>query len=132
MSQNPLFPQVNCHIFERRNEHDVSKSFCLHFQVINVMAVSGFSFLLVTEQKFEHRAVWVVVGHRSQERELVSVNTLSSVPALFPMLPCDAVTITAAGAKWAKEEVIVLLKLGCLNNVHFYCPGTVPRNGHLV
>ena len=119
MSQNPPFLQVNCHIFERRNEHDVSKSFCLHFQVINVLAVSGFSFLLVTEQKFEHRAraralpSRVVVGHRSQERELVSVNTL------FPMLPCDAVTITAAGAKWAKEEVIVLLKLGCLNNVHF-------------
>ena len=37
------------------------------------------------------------------------LKTLSSVPVLFPMLPCDAVTIMVASAKWTREEIIALL-----------------------
>ena len=66
-----------------------------------------------------------ILGHRCQGTG-TCLNTLSSVPTLFPMLPCDAVTIMAAGGKRRKEEIIALLELGCLNNVHFSAEERAP------
>ena len=72
-------------------------------------------FLLVPEQTFEHRARARALARAPFPGTGTCLNTLSSVPALFPMLPCDAVTIMAAGAKWTKEEFIALIELGCQN-----------------
>ena len=79
---------------------------------------SEHSFLLVPEQNLEHRArarvrarararTWARARALPQKGSTrapfpgtgTCLNTLPSVPALFPMLPCDAATIMASGSE---------------------------------